>query len=150
MTLSVAPANSTCGARRGVTLLELVVVLVLIAISAALVLPSLRLPGSLGVTGSTDGRVQSAVEVVITNARRIAIKRGEPVRLRVASDGVWALVPEKGGEAIQVGRIGEALSWTPDVTIDAIGVCVLNDGVLPRAGVRAWDALACRWQEAQS
>ncbi|MEP6780370.1 MAG: prepilin-type N-terminal cleavage/methylation domain-containing protein [Gemmatimonadaceae bacterium] len=137
-------------ARRGVTLLELLVVLVLISISALLVIPSLRMPNSLNVTDGTDGRAPSAVDVVMTTARRVAIKRGEPVRLRVASDGVWAIVPAKGGEAIQGGRISESLSWVPDVTIDATGVCVLNDGATPRANARAWDAIGCHWLEAKS
>ncbi|MEP6764606.1 MAG: prepilin-type N-terminal cleavage/methylation domain-containing protein [Gemmatimonadaceae bacterium] len=136
--------------RSGVTLLELLVVLVLMSISAALVMPSLRLPKSLNVTDGTDGRVTTAVDVVMTNARRIAIKRGEPVRLRMAWDGVWAIVPAKGGEAIQTGRISESLPWIPDVTIDAMGICVLNDGVVPRANARSWDALGCRWQETKS
>lgn len=131
-------------------MLELLVVLVLISISAALVLPSLRMPNSLNVTEGTDGRVATAVDVVMTNARRIAIKRGEPIRLRVARDGVWAIVPAKGGEAIQAGRISELLQWVPDVTIDAMGVCVLNEGATPLSNARAWDAIGCHWLEAKS
>ena len=124
--------------------------LVLMAISAALVLPALRLPDTLNVRGDSPAATTTAVDVLMTGARKIAIRRGEPVHLRVESDGVWAIVPAKGGDAIQAGRLTEPLLWLPDVTIDAIGVCVLHDGVLPRAGARAWDALACRWLESKS
>ena len=70
------------------------------------------------------------------------------MRFRVASDGVWAIAPLNGGEAIENGRVTQALSWQPDLTIDAIGTCVLSANVVPRAGAAAWDALACRWREA--
>ncbi|MDQ6611028.1 MAG: prepilin-type N-terminal cleavage/methylation domain-containing protein [Gemmatimonadota bacterium] len=134
------------GKRAGVTLLELLVVLVLIAISATLVVPAMRLPQDITKSsGTRDGS-----DAIITNARRIAIMRGEPVHLKVDADGVWAVVPLRGGDAIQAGRTSEPLRWHPDVNIDAIGVCALNDGVVPRDGVRAWDALACRWVEAKS
>lgn len=146
------------GARRcGVTLLELLVVLVLMAIASALVVPALRFPStSLGIEdgASMSGQRRTGliptpeVDGVLANARRIALKRGEPVRLRVASDGVWAIAPLNGGEAIENGRVTQALSWQPDLTIDAIGTCVLSANVAPLAGAAAWDALACRWREA--
>lgn len=143
--------------RRGVTLLELLVVLVLMAIASALVVPALRFPSASWATddgGSLTGQRQSGllptpeVDGVLAGARRLALKRGEPVRLRVASDGVWAVVRLSGGEAIQNGRVTQRLSWQPDLTIDATGTCVLSASVVPRAGAAAWDALACRWREA--
>ena len=142
--------------RRGVTLLELLVVLVLMAIASALVLPAVRFPG----IGSFDGEaltpsknapsgelIQSPeVDGVLTQARRLAIKRGEPVRLRVATDGVWAIVSANSGQPIKSGRVSEALSWRPDVTVDAVGTCMLQPTVVPSATAVAWDALACRWR----
>lgn len=144
--------------RRGVTLLELLVVLVLMAIASALVVPALRFPSTS--LGSEDGASISGerqtgliptpeVDGVLANARRIALKRGEPVRLRVAPDGVWAIAPLNGGETIENGRVTQTLTWQPDLTIDAIGTCVLSANVAPRSGAAAWDALACRWREAQ-
>lgn len=143
--------------RDGVTLLELLVVLVLMAITAGLVVPALRFPstslvsnGDQGVDGQPSVGLIATPEVdgVLATARRLALKRGEPIRLRVASDGVWAIAPVNGGGAIQNGRITQPLTWFPDLTIDAIGTCVLSSNVVPRAGARAWDALACRWREA--
>ncbi len=144
-------------ARVGVTLLELLVVLVLMGIASALVVPALRFPAAS--MGSDDGgslsRVQQSgliatpeVDGVLANARRLALRRGEPVRFRVSTDGVWAIVALNGGEAIQNGRVAQPLSWQPDLTIDAVGTCVLSPNVVPRAGAAAWDALACRWREA--
>ena len=142
--------------RRGVTLLELLVVLVLMGIAAALVVPALRFPsnsltaddGQFLARQQVSGLISTPeVDGVLANARRIALKRGEPVRLRVASDGVWAIAPLNGGNAIQNGRVTQPLSWQPDLTIDAIGTCVLSANVVPRTGASAWDALACRWRE---
>lgn len=139
------------------TLLELLVVLVLMAIATALVVPALRFPSTVLLPNdgaSAESQRKSGliptpeVDGVLASARRLALKRGEPVRLRVASDGVWAIVPLSGGDAIQSGRVTEPLSWQPDLTVDAIGTCVLSADVVPRTGAGAWDALACRWREA--
>ncbi len=143
--------------RAGVTLLELLVVLVLIGISGALVVPALRFSRTSLTTDANESPTAQRksgllptpeIDGVLSNARRLALTRGEPVRLRVASDGVWAIAPLKGGETIQTGRVTEPLSWQPDLTIDAIGTCVLSANVVPHAGASAWDALACRWREA--
>ncbi|MEO7363088.1 MAG: prepilin-type N-terminal cleavage/methylation domain-containing protein [Gemmatimonadaceae bacterium] len=144
--------------RRGVTLLELLVVLVLMAIASALVLPAVRFPradtleGDPTTPSSTSplrALIQSPeVDGVLTQARRLAIKRGEPVRLRVATDGVWAIVSANTGESLESGRVAEKLSWQPDLTIDAVGTCMLEPMVVPRANAVAWDALACRWRGA--
>lgn len=147
--------------RRGVTLLELLVVLVLMAIASALVLPAIRFPhadallGDENSTSSADTKssalIQSPeVDGVLTQARRLAIKRGEPVRLRVATDGVWAIVSANSGEAIESGRVSDTLSWQPDLTVDAVGTCMLQPTVVPRANAVAWDALACRWRRGAS
>ena len=57
------------------------------------------------------------VDGVLATARRLALKRGEPVRFRVAADGVWAVVALNGGAAIQNGRITQPLSWQPDLEL---------------------------------
>ena len=149
--------GSHVASRGGVTLIELLVVLVLMSISAALVVPALRFPST--ALSSVDGRTSNSqiksgliptpeVDGVLAKTRQLALKRGEPVRLRVAADGVWAVVPLNGGDAIADGRVTQPLSWLPDLTVDAIGTCVLSANVIPRAGAAAWDALACRWREA--
>lgn len=138
-------------------MLELLVVLVLMAIAGALVMPALRFP-SASLSGNDAfaagaeqrGLIQSPeVDRVLAAARRFALKRGEPVRLRVAADGAWAIVRANGGESIENGRVTAPLAWLPDMTVDAMGTCVLSGDVVPRAGAAAWDALACRWREAR-
>jgi prepilin-type N-terminal cleavage/methylation domain-containing protein len=138
--------------RRGVTLIELLVVLVLMAIGSALVVPAIRFPASgesaepiaAGLMPSPD------VDGIIATARNRALERGEPVRLRVAPDGVWAIVSARSGDAIASGRASDHPSWEPDMTIDATGTCVLSERVQPRPGARSWDALACRWRRAST
>lgn len=146
--------------RRGVTLLELLVVLVLMAIASAVVLPAFRTSNAdalVGVLNDSDSGVAASgliatpdVDDVLTKARRIAIKRGEPVRVRVAGDGVWAIVSANGGEPIENGRVPKAVSWTPDLTVDAIGNCLLQPASVPIQQAIAWDALACRWRRGPS
>jgi prepilin-type N-terminal cleavage/methylation domain-containing protein len=150
--------------RRGVTLLEFLVVLVLMAIASALVLPAIRFPRSVAsLQGDEDERGLTAagakpfalmpspeVDEVLTQARRLAIRRGEPVRLRVATDGVWAIVSANNGEELESGRVAEALSWQPDLTVDALGTCMLQSSVVPRVRAATWDALACRWRRGAS
>lgn len=137
-------------ARRGVTLIELLVVLVLLAVSAAVVLPALMPPSA---------KAEAAPEAgVIATARRIAIRRGEPLRLRIDRDGVWALVTLHGGDVLEGGRLRVAREATPSattrasdsaestsavvLTIDALGSCQPGDG---RGQGVSYDPLTCRW-----
>ena len=129
-------------ARRGVTLLELLVVLVLMGISAAIVVPALQPPVEL--------RSDSAAAVV-ERARRAAIARGEPVRLRIETDGVWALVSLREGDPIGSGRSSaahkpNAAATAIDLRIDAMGSCTPGSvrADLVNAIVR-FDPLSCRF-----
>lgn len=114
-------------ARRGVTLLEMLVVLVVMAISAAIVLPAL----ARGAPGAKSESHADDLASVVASARRAAIARGEPVRLHVGVDGVWALVSLRAGVHITSGRIatttndtGNGDHATIDLRIDAMGSCV--------------------------
>ena len=132
--------------RRGVTLLELLVVLILLAVTAAVVMPALRPP-------STTVEADPAATVV-ASARRVAIRRGEPLRLRIASDGVWGLVTLHDGVVIDAGQLRKA-NPEPDnaqsgvneivLTIDALGSCHPADGSSNGA---TYDPLRCVWSNA--
>lgn len=149
--------------RGGVTLFELLVVLFLMGISAALVWPAIsakpnrvldvEAPDPAAVAQREAGQAvtlpDTVVDAVLTTARRAAIKRGEPVRLRMATDGVWAMISVKDGLAIETGRAATAPGWAVDVVVDALGTCVLSPGVVPPARAQSWDALACRWRGLQ-
>ncbi|MGV3711296.1 MAG: prepilin-type N-terminal cleavage/methylation domain-containing protein [Gemmatimonas sp.] len=134
--------------RRGVTLVELLVVLVLMAIGSALIVPALRLPDTESAEGPVANGLMPSPEVdgVIATARKLALDRGEPLRLRMAADGVWGIVSARNGAAIASGRSEAHPSWAPDMTIDATGTCILGERATLRAGARAWDGLACRWR----
>ncbi|GEM_PF-2125820 len=149
--------NGKATLRPGVTLLELLVVLVLMAISAVLVLPALTAKSAYSelpddAEASTGQRpyvaADPAVDLVLTTTRRLAVRQGEPLRVRVAPDGVWAILPLKGGLPVGDGRASLPLTWLPDVVVDALGTCVLAPSVSAPTGATAWDALACRWRGA--
>lgn len=123
--------------RRGVTLLELLVVLAILGVSTVVALPVLRAPAADAEPSSQDALVRSA--------RRLAVSRGEPVRLRLATDGVWAIVGARDGTTLRVGRIDAASPTTGvptdtrlDLRIDAMGSCVPV-----RIAARAFDPARC-------
>lgn len=135
--------------RRGVTLLELAVVLTIMGVAAALVTPvfASRL-------AETTPR-----EDVIAGARRRAIQRGEPLRLRVLATGDWALAAARDGAVIDSGAFsassGDSTSAPTeremDVLIDALGGCVpaRQSSIRSRASatelpVASFDPLTCR------
>jgi len=95
----VSSLSSSHPARRGVTLLELLVVLLLMALSAVLVLPVLS---PLTATSDRDPRL-----AVIASARRAAVRRGESLRLRMEGDGVWALVTLRDGSVLDGGHVSK-------------------------------------------
>ncbi len=149
--------RSTRSSRRGVTLIELLVVLVLLAVTAAIVLPALTPPAA----ASDD----DPAATVVASARRLAIRRGEPLRLRIDTDGVWALVTLHDGVALDGGRFrrvtrsgdnraeraadntttGAGIALV--LTIDALGSCQPGDQL---AHGESYNPLTCRWSRSVS
>jgi prepilin-type N-terminal cleavage/methylation domain-containing protein len=116
--------------RRAFTLLELLVVLVLLGLSAAFVLPTLSLPPR-----------DSAAVTPLERARAIAVRRGEAVRLDVATDGAWRVqaTADTSGTILLAGTTGEGIARS--IVISALGAC-LPEG--PAAGdAPAWDPVRC-------
>ncbi len=134
------------------TLLELLVVILLLGITAAVVYPSLPRRGA---------DVEDDARAMLTTARRTAVRRGEPLRLRLDSDGVWALVALRDGETVQAGRLSSGVDGRPTnsrpvstdgrgearpvmiVTMDAMGSCVPTGTT---ATTSRFDPLACAWE----
>lgn len=145
--------------RRGVTLLELLVVLVLMTVAAAVVLPALGVRVAPSESGFATDRARDAV---IARARRLAVERGAPVQLRVAPDGLWALANLLDGNVLASGRLAEesqsampnpapnVVSDPVDLFIDAMGSCLpAGDAGVNAVQVdtrsRSFDALTCRY-----
>jgi prepilin-type N-terminal cleavage/methylation domain-containing protein len=120
-------------ARPGVTLLELLVVLVLLGLVAALTAPAaLRAP--------TDAALSEETRVV-SMTRAAAVRRGETLALDVRADGVWTMKVARG-DSLPLGE-GRIAAPRPPVRllVTPLGVC-LPDG--DDADAAPWDATACR------
>lgn len=132
----VARSRGHIGARAGVTLLELLVVIVVLAVSAAVVLPALRPPAS---------TPASAEDALLSATRRTAIARGEPVRLRLDADGTWGVAGARTGTVIDTGRI-MAHPRPLDISVDPRGSCtpVASQRTASLPGGLSFDPLACR------
>ncbi len=136
-------------ARRGVTLLELLVVLVILGIAAAFVGPPL-----LSTRPRNDSPAQQ-VETLLTSVRRGAVQRGEPVRLRLEDDGAWAVVGQRSGSIVDTGRLA-ASARRLDITVDPRGTCTpvqasrgangasARDSAVGALNGLSFDPLACR------
>lgn len=115
---------------RGVTLLELLIVLVLMTVAAALVLPAF---------GARPASAETAQARVIAAARRTAIRRAEPLRMRMFADGAWSIRSQRDGALVDSGSVHEALPAS-DVLVDPLGSCI---PVGQSTGVMTFDPLSC-------
>lgn len=120
------------GPRDGMTLLEVVVVLMILGIAAAAVLPALRPTADRGNDESPAAR-----------ARTIAVRRGEAVRLTVGQDGHWTVhgTTDTGHVALLSGQLSPSSDAPPSLLVSALGIC-LPEGPLP-AGATSWDPARC-------
>ena len=116
-------------ARRGVTLLELLVVLLLLGLAVALTLPRISLPRA-----ADEG---DPLARTVAMGRALALRRAEALRLEVDADGRWRLLARDS--VLQRGVVPAAAPLR--LGISPLGVCVPepgDDGDAP-----AWDAGTC-------
>ncbi|MCC6928979.1 MAG: prepilin-type N-terminal cleavage/methylation domain-containing protein [Gemmatimonadaceae bacterium] len=120
-------------ARHGVTLLELMVVLALLAVVAAFALPALAPPPPRGAT------VADAVRA----ARSAAVARGQLLSLAVDAEGVWEVRALPPDDSLRL--TGGALRTPPTapfrLQLTPLGACVAVSR-LP-AELAGWDAAGC-------
>jgi prepilin-type N-terminal cleavage/methylation domain-containing protein len=118
--------------RRAFTLLEILVVLVLLGVSAAMVVPSLRLPGPMA----------AGAPAPLERARALAIRRGETLRLTADVRGSWQVTAEGDsvGLVLLSGDAG-APAGAP-IVLTALGVC-LQSGSAPEGNAPDWDPARC-------
>ena len=116
--------------RRGVTLLELLIVLILMGITAALVVPAFV---------QRPAAPEAANVALLASARRLAIRRAEPLRLRMSANGDWMVTGVRNGVVVDSGHVRDSLLAT-EVLVDALGGCVPMNGNTSLAG---FDPLVC-------
>ena len=126
------------------TLLELLVVLLLLGLAAALVAPVLRLPaGGAEREASGDRALARAADA----ARSLALRRGEALVLAVAADGRWTVTPAVATTAdaapLLAGRVDAGSRMR--VVVSPVGTCVPDaTGMAPGDAAAPWDAARCR------
>lgn len=121
-------------ARSGFTLLEIVIVMVLAALLAAAVGPSLifRAPAA------------PTLDQVIAAGRDAAVARAQSLRLVVTSSGEWSLrLPMPYDSAIATGVVTNAStpSGLIDLRLSPLGSCVAARPLPPAHS--QWDAARC-------
>jgi len=132
-TASRGPSGARPVPRHGVTLLELLVVLVLLGLLAALTAPALRRARE--PDGESDRRV-------IALARSAAVRRGETLALDMSADGRWRLVVARGDStAIEQGTLAATPMVARRLLLTPLGLCLPDDDERSAA---PWDPAACR------
>jgi prepilin-type N-terminal cleavage/methylation domain-containing protein len=101
--------------RRGFTLIEVLVVLAILAISFALVAPRLLEPAD----------SSSELQRVIEAARRSALSGAQTRILLVDADGQYQL-REPGGNPIAQGDLNQKSPTPMQLSISALGACMLE------------------------
>ena len=117
----------------GVTLLELLVVLALLGVGAAVVAPALRLPAA-----------RDAAADPVARTRALALRRAETLRLVVDRDGQWNVRPARDDAAPPLASGVLAPSRTDSLparlVVTPLGDCLADVGV---AAPVAWDPVRC-------
>jgi prepilin-type N-terminal cleavage/methylation domain-containing protein len=129
--------------RSAYTLIEILVVLLLIGLSAALALPMLTAPV----------RDEAGLSDLVGRARRTAIERGETLYLRIEPDGEWTL--EAGGAPnpslhaalLEQGRSPVASKAVVTLRIAPVGSCAFDVRTLARSPDFAVDLPSCDVRE---
>jgi prepilin-type N-terminal cleavage/methylation domain-containing protein len=124
---------SANGPRRGFTLVELIVVLLLVGLALALAAPSFARP-----------RVPEgdAFRRVLDAARATAVRRAETLTLDVRADGAWSITG--ADTALALGGVLDSAPARPlRLSISPLGACLPDLTSGPATDARAWDPLRC-------
>jgi prepilin-type N-terminal cleavage/methylation domain-containing protein len=127
------------GRRRGFTLVEIVVVLILLALAAGLVVPALII---------REEADRSPLAQIISGSSELAARRGEIVHLRVAADGAWQV---EGAASVEQGVLASGRLAGFDgpaftLVISPIGTCGFDVRSSAAARVLLIDPLTCQLQ----
>jgi prepilin-type N-terminal cleavage/methylation domain-containing protein len=121
----------------GYTLLELIVVLILLGVVAAVVAPGLS---------SLRADPAPELQLVIGRARDAAIRRGETIHLRVDRSGAWRATAGTAelGEPLGSGRLRAPVQTATDLVFSPLGTCAAPAESLPPALSPEIDPLICQ------
>jgi prepilin-type N-terminal cleavage/methylation domain-containing protein len=121
--------------RRGFTLVEVIVVLLLLGLVAALAAPVFILPD----------REKAGLATVVRGARHLAERRGENLYLDMGPEGRWSVT---GAASLEEGRLAEG--ELPDydgprfrLVLAPIGTCALDVRSSRAASLVRVDPLTC-------
>lgn len=103
-------------AGRGLTLIEVLIVIAILAIAAAIVYPNIV---------RRDAPATLSEAQLIEQAKALAIAREEPVRLSIHLDGTWEIVSDAapGTSALAVGHLVEAPAHGVELRVTELGTC---------------------------
>jgi prepilin-type N-terminal cleavage/methylation domain-containing protein len=103
-------------AASGLTLIEVMIVIAILAIAVAIVYPNL-------VRRDTPAALSEAQ--LIEQAKTLAVARAEPVRLSIETDGTWEIVSEgaPGSGALASGHLAEAPAYAVKLRVTELGAC---------------------------
>jgi prepilin-type N-terminal cleavage/methylation domain-containing protein len=119
--------------RRGVTLLELIVVLALLGLVLAIAAPAFIVPSP---------PRESDLGAAVATARRAAILRAEPVTLAIDAAGAWRVDGDASPSApsIATGTLAQPIG-NVRIRISAVGTCIPEP--TDDARLADWNALGC-------
>lgn len=120
----------------GFTMVEVIVVLVLLTLAAAVVAPSLL---------SSHSEVSSELPRLMRSAREAAIRRGETVHLRIDQSGAWQVVagPTPPGEILLAGQLSSLPGGPTHLVFSPLGTCGPAVESEPLAPLAAINPLTC-------
>jgi prepilin-type N-terminal cleavage/methylation domain-containing protein len=128
--------------RRGFTLLEVIIVLLLMALATALVAPAI---------GSRQPRSRDEVAALLQMARLVAVRRGEVVTVTIAASGQWRLDGDASAAdgPITSGQLSAKPAAALTVAVSPLGGCAPALDSASMALLAAVDPLTCetpaRW-----
>jgi prepilin-type N-terminal cleavage/methylation domain-containing protein len=121
---------------RGITLIELIVVLVLIAMGASLAAPALL---------RREPKAGGGLAPLIAPAREAAARRGETVRLHISDGGEWQIEGAASAEAgpLSSGRVEPFPGLPLTLIVSPLGSCGFDARSAAAASAIRLDPLSC-------
>ena len=128
------PARSMRATQPGFTLIEMLVVLAIMALTVVFVTPAVRPPAE---------PLVEPMQAVIDAARRAAVRRAGTVILRFETDGSWVLQDPRAGmdDVIGTGTLSPPSAEPVRLRINSLGACLPAGD---RSTVPLVDPVRCR------